>query len=1068
MRDLSVEGDSTCLQATFDPFGRTVTSVAGSAYRGVAAGVPGAYREKLLLLVPTRSMGTPIGRSASPLAFHAERGTRSKMNLLPLNLYLFGPLRMELNGAAVVSRRRKAQALLAYLAVTGQPHSRDALATLLWPEFSQSQARANLRRELAELRGLLGEARLVDDRVTVALNTTPPFALDLTDFQQHLAQARQCLHPGHPTATAACPTCLPHLRQAAARYTADFLAGFTLPDSPPFDDWHFFQADGLRQTLAQLLERLVQGHHAAQQFTEAIPFARRWVALDPLHEPAHCQLMLVYELAGQHAAALRQYETCVRVLDEELGVPPAAETTALYEQIRQRIGEAGQSIHLPAWSVRKEEERSAEAPPSAPPPFQAPAPPPHFVGRDAEITQLCAALLQPNTPIYALVGMGGAGKTTLAMQVAHLLRDDFRDGVLWANAVSSDPLDIAAAWARAYGYDFGGLSDLESRAAALRGVLAEKAVLIVLDNVEQSSGIRPLLPSGNHCAVLLTTRDLDAAHALNAQVLFLGELSAVNSRQLLVAILGAVRVTSEEEAAAAIGALLHYLPLAVEIVAQRLRSRPRQRLSQLVARLQDEAQRLDLEISDRAVRASFAVSWAALDESLQRCFSLLGIFAGRPFAAEAIAYLADAGLDATEEWLFALEALSLVKAEGERDYRQHPLLADFAHEKLAAGETLEAVQARMATYYQLFAQQYQADYSALDPEWENIMAGMHTAHALGEWQLVLAYVDTLGEAWFIRARYTDARQAFELAGLAATALGDTHKLAACLHKQGEACFEQSDYAQAAHLLSRSIQIFQQLDNEAAMADLQCDLAKLALEQGHYDEAQQLLIESRHIKEKLGDRMGIAAAQYGLARVFTYKGDDEKTEHFCRGALEIQDAIDDQLGALQTLRILASVCYRKHDYYLAQSYGERALVLCEALGEQGELAPTLYHLSMVYRRQGNLHLAQEYAEEALKLSQSMGNRKLEALTLYSLSIVKEDMHEYDSALELGLKSQRLLRTLQDNFSLVYLFVHLGDLYKHFNQIPQANAIWQDGLALAEAGKHPLLPSLQVRLGYPNSS
>lgn len=989
------------------------------------------------------------------------------MTLPALKLYLFGPLRIEQNGETVALRRRKAQALLAYLAVTRQPHHRDALATLLWPEFNQQQARTNLRRELAELRTVLGVARLVDDRVTVHLNTASPFALDLADFQQHLVQARHCPHPGHAPGTDVCLACLPHLRQAAAHYSDHFLAGFTLPDSPAFDDWHFFQADGLRQTLATLLEQLVRGHSAAQQFTDAIPFARRWVALDPLHEPAHCQLMLAYALAGQHAAALRQYESCVRVLEEELGVPPAAETTAVYAQIRQRVGGMGQTTLIPIGPLRQAAEQAAEAPAAAPP-FQVPAPPPHFVGRTAEITQLCAGLLQPTTPIYALVGMGGAGKTTLAIQVAHLLHADFADGVLWANAVSSDPLDIASASARAYGYDFSGLADLESRAAALRGVLSEKAVLLVLDNVDQATRARPLLPSGNQCAVLLTTRDLDAANALNAQVLRLGELSAVHSRQLLGQILGEGRVADEEEAAAEIGALLHYLPLAVEIVAQRLKSRPRQRLGQTVARLQNEQQRLDLGISDRAVRTSFAVSWAALAAELQRCFALAGVFAGRPFSAAAVAYLADAGVDATEEWLFALEALSLVKAEGERYYRQHPLLADFAREKLGVGKTLQGVQRRMATYYQLFAHQHQADYGALDAEWENILAGMRTAHALGEWPLVLAYVDALGEAWFIRARYTDARQAFELAGLAATALGDTQKLAACLHKQGEACFEQSDYAQAAHLLSRGIQIFQQLDNEAALADLQCDLAKLALEQGHYDEAEQLLTESRHIKEKLGDRMGIAAAQYGLARVFTYKGDDEKTEHFCRGALEIQDAIDDQLGVLQTLRILASVCYRKHDYTLAQAYGERGLALCRALGEQGELAPTLYHLSMVYRRQGNLHLAQEYAAEALKLSQSMGNRKLEALTLYSLSIVKEDMHEYDSALELGLKSQRLLRTLQDNFSLVYLFVHLGDLYKHFNQIQQANAVWQDGLVLAEAGKHPSLPSLQVRLGYPNPS
>lgn len=378
------------------------------------------------------------------------------MTLPALNLYLFGPLRIEQNGAAVMSRRRKAQALLAYLAVTGQPHSRDALATLLWPEFNQNQARTNLRRELAELRRILGEARLLDDRVTVALNREPPFALDLTTFQHHLTQARQCTHPGHPAGTDACPACLPHLGQAAALYSDDFLAGFTLPDSPTFDDWHFFQTDGLRQTLAQLLTRLVRGHSAAQQFAAAIPHARRWVALDPLHEPAHCQLMLVYELAGQHAAALRQYESCVQVLEGELGVPPADETSAVYEQIRRRINKPGQSSinltqPLPRSGDGEPQPGPANDPPrfavihtasSSPPPEwlhqsnipppPAPARPPlmgDFVGRQQELAAFGEQLATTNLAVIS--GMAGVGKTALTVALAEL----------W----QTQPLDISLA-----------------------------------------------------------------------------------------------------------------------------------------------------------------------------------------------------------------------------------------------------------------------------------------------------------------------------------------------------------------------------------------------------------------------------------------------------------------------------------------------------------------------------------------------------------------------------------------------------------------------------------------------
>ena len=118
--------------------------------------------------------------------------------------------------------------------------------------------------------------------------------------------------------------------------SGDFLEGFGLRDSIAYDDWQFFQAEGLRQELASALERLVRGHSAQGNQEAALAYARRWLALDPLHEPAHRQLMQLYAQTGQRSAALRQYQECVRILDEELGLAPAEETTDLYEQIRTR------------------------------------------------------------------------------------------------------------------------------------------------------------------------------------------------------------------------------------------------------------------------------------------------------------------------------------------------------------------------------------------------------------------------------------------------------------------------------------------------------------------------------------------------------------------------------------------------------------------------------------------------------------------------------------------------------------------------------------------------------------
>jgi len=248
-----------------------------------------------------------------------------------LALFLLGSPRFERDGEPVQVDRRKAVALLAYLAVTGRSHSRDALATLFWPEGDQSQARAGLRRALAALKKALSEGWLDVDRETVSLSRDAEVWLDVDEFQDRLAECRTHGHPPEEV----CPACLPLLAEAAVLYRDDFLAGFTLRDSPGFDDWQFFQAQGLRDQLASALERLARGHSAQGEFEPAVAYARRWLALDPLHEPAHRCLMQLYAQSGQRAAALRQYAECERLLQEELGVPPEEETAQLFQAIKE-------------------------------------------------------------------------------------------------------------------------------------------------------------------------------------------------------------------------------------------------------------------------------------------------------------------------------------------------------------------------------------------------------------------------------------------------------------------------------------------------------------------------------------------------------------------------------------------------------------------------------------------------------------------------------------------------------------------------------------------------------------
>lgn len=248
-----------------------------------------------------------------------------------LQIFLFGIPRFVRDGLPLSISRRKSIALLSYLAVTNQTYSRDSLAALFWPEHDQSRARTNLRRELYRAKDAVGEEALLIDRDQVSI-APECRSLDVEEFGERVSLGQK--HNHFPDQN--CRECQAGLTEAVALYADDFMAGFSLPDNPTFEEWQFFQRENLRQSLAGALQQLLQWHSLQKDFEPAIEYGRRWLALDPLHEPAHRQLMLLYAWSGQQSAALRQYQECARLLEQELSIQPEAETRELYESIRTK------------------------------------------------------------------------------------------------------------------------------------------------------------------------------------------------------------------------------------------------------------------------------------------------------------------------------------------------------------------------------------------------------------------------------------------------------------------------------------------------------------------------------------------------------------------------------------------------------------------------------------------------------------------------------------------------------------------------------------------------------------
>ena len=408
-----------------------------------------------------------------------------------LQMRLLGGLQITQNGIPLTNFvSNKAPALLAYLAVTQRAHSRDALAGLLWGELSDTDAKNNLRQTLSNLRKLLDPYLLIT-RETVGLNPDASYLLDVTQFEQSLTTEdrrqntdHRLQNAEHRSQTTDSEAAVHHLAVAIELYQGDFLAGFFVRDAPEFEEWMLAQRARLHELALQALHTLTEFHLSHGAYVRAIDYAMRLLALDSWREEAHRQLMLAFARSGQRSAALAQYETCRRSLDKELGVEPSAETTKLYERIRA-AGEATRH-NLP------------------------PQPTP-FVGRAQELAQIEAQLLKPECRLLTLLGVGGVGKTRLALATAERLLQigAFLNGVYFVPLVGVEsPELLATAMADACEFTFSGKQDPK---AQLANFLRDKETLLVLDNFEQlldaALWLGQLLKSAPNLKLLVTSRE---------------------------------------------------------------------------------------------------------------------------------------------------------------------------------------------------------------------------------------------------------------------------------------------------------------------------------------------------------------------------------------------------------------------------------------------------------------------------------------------------------------------------------------------------------------------------------
>ncbi len=545
-----------------------------------------------------------------------------------IKLRLFGEPLLELNGELVSVDRRKAFALLAYLALAKHRQKRDILAALLWPDLNQERAYAALRSTLSSLTTLVPGEWLDRQRTTLALNHDAIW-IDVIAFQTLIEQSRSHRHE----TPILCEACVGFLNTAIDLYRADFLRSFSVDESNEFDSWQTMQREWLRREYAYALRRLVDFYGETEEFEVALLHAHRWLALDTLHEPAHRMLMRLYVASGERTAAIRQYQQCVELLNTELATPPEEETIQLYAAIQSKR----------TWSFTETAEVSRKT-------SILPALPSLVIGREQTLRELKGRLgvdaeMRAMTVIQ---GWPGVGKSTTVAALAHDadIALHFPDGVLWASlGEMPNLLSELSTWAAAIGLHASD-SDrkVETISAQLASALHDRRMLLIVDDVWQIEHGTPFKVGGQGCGMIMTSRLNDVAQALAPtayDVYRLNVLSEDAGLELLRR-LAPETVAGYPDDARELVRNLEGLPLAIQVAGRLLHTEAELGwgVSNLLQELRAGAALLEAQVPSDLVKlgqetsptiaALLKRSTDSLDEDMRQRFALLGVFVPKP------------------------------------------------------------------------------------------------------------------------------------------------------------------------------------------------------------------------------------------------------------------------------------------------------------------------------------------------------------------------------------------------------------------------------------------------------
>jgi tetratricopeptide (TPR) repeat protein/transcriptional regulator with XRE-family HTH domain len=720
-----------------------------------------------------------------------------------------------------------------------------------------------------------------------------------------------------------------------------------------------------------------------------------------------------------------------------------------------------------------------------------------FTGRQQELVRLAEAATGAGGPggvvgIHAIGGMAGVGKTAFAVHAAHRLADRFPGGQIFLPLHGHtpgqrpvDPVDALASLLATIGVPAAQVPPgLEARMALWRDRLAERQLLLVLDDAAGSDQVRPLLPGGGGNLVLVTSRRhlsaLEDATSVSLDTLPPGEAAA-----LLVRLAARAELTPADPVVAEITRLCGFLPLAIGMVARQLHHHPAWTAAARAAEMAAARDRLELMATENlSVAAAFNLSYQDLTADQQRLFRRLGLHPGTDIDAYAAAALDGADLGAARRSLEALYDQYLLTEPAAGRYRLHDLIREHARslaDHVDPGRDRNGATARLLDYYQhtaaladaLITRQTRPGRPAparadgviptavpdlADGEqalaWAraervSLLACLDDATATGHHTRIIALTAGLAGLLRLDGPWAEAITRHTAAIQAARHLGDRLGQANALTDLGDVRLLTGDYPAATQALEQALGLYRDLGDRLGQANALHDLGFVRRATGDYPAAAQALEQALGIYRDLGDRLGQANALLFLGAVRRLSGDYPAAAQALEQALGLYRDLGDRLGQAHALRELGDVWRLTGDHLAAAQVLEQAMGLYRELGDRLGQARALTFLGAVRRLTGDYPAAAQALEQALGIYHDIGNRLGQANALLFLGGVRRLRGDYPAAAQALEQALGIYRDLGDRGAEAEALNETGTLHRVSGDLTQAEGCHQQALDLARA-------------------